>query len=528
VITRSSFPDVDIPDLTVAAFALERAAERGDKPALIDGPSGRTIAYAQLGGMARAMAAGLLARGFAPGDTFAIFAPNLPEYAVAFHGVAAAGGANTTINSLASVEDIASQLHATHARYLLTVEPFLDRALPAAREAGVQDVFLLSPEPHEGTIPFASLLGDPAAAPALTIDPAEAVAAMPMSSGTTGFPKVVQLTHRNLIANTIQSSAAIELTERDVMIGILPFFHIYGMTVLVNLALWRGATVVTMPRFELDGFLQLMQDHRVTYACLVPPIVLALAKHPAVDGFDLSALEFIISGAAPLDAGVGQAAAARLGCQVLQGYGLTETSPVLSAPVRDPSRARASSTGLILPNTEIRVVALEEEAEDPPPGEDGEIWARGPQVMRGYLDDPEADAWIFPGEGWLRTGDIGHTDADGYLYVVDRLKELIKYRGFQVAPAELEALLLGHEAVADAAVVPAPDATAGEVPKAFVVTVAGAELTEGELMSYVSERVPSYKKIRRVEFIEEIPRSLSGKILRRVLVEREREQRAES
>ena len=522
VVTRSSFADISIPDVPVAAFVLERAEALGDKPALIDGPSGRTITYAQLGGMARALAAGLAARGFGPGDVFAIFAPNLPEYAVAFHGVAAAGGTNTTINSLASVEDIATQLHATRARFLLTVDPFLDRALPAARKAGVEEIFVLGPESPDGTAPFGALFGDPGEAPILTIDPAEAVVAMPMSSGTTGFPKVVQLTHRNLVANTVQSSSAIDIHDRDVLIGILPFFHIYGMTVLVNLALWRGATVVTMPRFELDGFLQLMQDHRVTYACLVPPIVLALAKHPAVDDFDLSALEFVISGAAPLDAGVGQAAAARLDCQVLQGYGLTETSPVLSAPVRDAARANPSSAGLILPNTEIRVVALEDGGEDPALGDDGEVWARGPQIMKGYLDDPEANAWISPGDGWLRTGDIGHTDDRGYLYVVDRLKELIKYRGFQVPPAELEALLLQHPAVADAAVIPAPDATAGEVPKAFVVKTPGAEVTEGELMSYVSEHVPSYKKVRRVEFIDEIPRSLSGKILRRVLVERER------
>jgi acyl-CoA synthetase (AMP-forming)/AMP-acid ligase II len=522
VVARSSFQDVEIPDTTLDGLVLGAAARYGDKPALVDGPSGRSITFAELAVGARSLAAGLHGRGFGPGDAFAIFAPNLPEYAVAFHGVAAAGGAVTTINSLASVEDVASQLRATGARFLLTVEPFTDRALPAAARAGTETVFVLGAEPLPGTAPFDTLFGDPGEAPVPTVDPRTHVVAMPMSSGTTGFPKVVQLTHRNLVANTVQSSAAIALTDRDVMIGILPFFHIYGMTVLMSLALWRGATVVTMPRFELEPFLKLMQDHRVTYACLVPPIVLALAKHPDVDRFDLSALDFVISGAAPLDPGIGQAAAVRLGCQVQQGYGLTETSPVLSAPARDATLARPASTGLILPGTEIRVVALDEGEDEPAVGEDGEIWARGPQVMAGYLDDPEANTWIFPGKGWLRTGDIGHVDADGYLYVVDRLKELIKYRGFQVPPAELEALLLGHPGVADAAVVPAPDPTAGEIPKAFVVKARGAELTEGELMSYVSERVPSYKKVRRVEFVEEIPRSMSGKILRRVLVERER------
>jgi acyl-CoA synthetase (AMP-forming)/AMP-acid ligase II len=520
MIYTSTFPPIEVPDLSLPDFVLAGATERGDRPALIDGPSGRTITYAQLADMVRAIAAGLAGRGFGAGDVFAIFAPNLPEYAAAFHGIAASGGAVTTINSLASLEDATDQLRATGARFLLTVPPFLDRALPAAAAAGVEEVFLLG-EPAEGTSPFGSLLGDPAQAPGPRPVAPETVVAMPMSSGTTGFPKVVQLTHRNLVANVIQSSAAIEIHDTDTMIGVLPFFHVYGLTVLMNLALWRGATVVTMPRFELDEFLRLMAEHRVTFACLVPPIVVALAKHPVVDGADLSALDHIMSGAAPLDAAVGQVAAERLGCSVLQGYGLTETSPVLSAPVRDPARGRPDSVGLILPSTEIRVVALQEGAEEPGEGEDGEIWARGPQVMKGYLDDPEANAWIFREDGWLRTGDIGHC-AEGYLYVVDRLKELIKYRGFQVPPAELEALLLRHPAVADVAVIPAADPNGGEVPKAFVVKTPGADVTAGELMSYVSERVPSYKKVRRVEFIEEIPHSASGKILRRVLVERER------
>jgi acyl-CoA synthetase (AMP-forming)/AMP-acid ligase II len=527
------FPDVEIPEVSLPAFVLERASELGDKPALIDGPTGRTLTYGQLAGLVSAVAAGLAARGLQPGEVVALFSPNIPEYAAAFHGVATAGAAITTINSLASTEEIASQMHATGARFLVTVGAFCDRALPAAEKAGVDEVFVMGDVPDgAGATPSGQLVADGSAALAAgsapappAIDPATHIVAMPMSSGTTGFPKVVQLTHRNLVANVVQSSHAIEIAERDTLIGVLPFFHIYGMTVLVNLALWRGATVVTMPKFDLDDFLTLMEDHAVTFAALVPPIVLALAKHPAVDGHDLSALEHIITGAAPLDGSIAEAAAERLGCVVAQGYGLTETSPVLSAPTRDAERARPDTCGFILPNTEIGIAPIEEGADNPGVDEDGEIWARGPQVMAGYLDDPEANAWIFPGDGWLRTGDIGHVDADGYLSVVDRLKELIKYRGFQVPPAELEALLIQHPGIADAAVIPSPDPTAGEVPKAFVVRSpgsAGGAVSEGELMSWVGERVPSYKKVRRVEFIEEIPRSLSGKILRRLLVERER------
>jgi len=518
MVFRGPFPDIEVPATSLPDFVLEHASAFGDKPALIDGPSGRTITYAQLGGMTRSLGAGLASRGFGSGDVFAIFSPNVPEYALTFHGVLTARGTNTTINSLASTEDIEKQLRATRARFLLTIPQFLDRALPAAQAAGVEEVFVLG-EAAEGASAFSSLFATGAAPVDVDVDSAEAIAAMPMSSGTTGFAKVVQLTQRNLVANVLQSDAVLNIRPDDVMIGVLPFFHIYGLTVLVNLALRKGATVVTMPRFDLEEFLQLMQEHGVTFACLVPPIVLALAKHPAVDKFDLSSLEQVMSGAAPLDASVCQAAAARLDCVVVQGYGLTETSPVMSASTRDPAQARLASSGPILPNTEIRVANLET-GEDCAADEDGEIWARGPQVMKGYLDDPKANAYTLPGDGWLRTGDIGHVDADGYLYVVDRLKELIKYRGFQVPPAELEALLVQHPAVADAAVIPSPDDVAGEVPKAFVVK--RGEVTDGELMSWVSERVPSYRKIRRVEFIDEIPRSLSGKILRRVLVEQER------
>jgi len=520
MVFRSPFPDVEVPDVTVPSFVLERAAELGSKPAVIDGPTGRTMTYAQLTAGAGSLAAGLIAGGLEPGQVVATFAPNLPEWAVIFHGVALASGVNATVNSLFSADDVAKQLGASHARWLITVEPFLDRALPAAHSAGVDDVFVLGADAPEGTRPFGELLRPPAPGPSL--DPSTALVALPQSSGTTGFAKAVKLTHRNLVANVLQAQAPIGIRESDVLIGVLPFFHIYGLTVILNLALWQGATVVSMPKFELDAFLRLLQDRKVTVACIVPPIVLALAKHPAVDAYDLSSLEMVLSGAAPLDGDVAALAAERLGCMVVQGYGLTEASPVVSAPPRDASRQRPAATGLILPSTEIRV-------QDPATGdelgpkEDGEIQVRGPQVMAGYLDDDEATGRTLDTDGWLHTGDIGHVDEDGWLYVVDRLKELIKYRGFQVPPAELEAILTRHPAVADAAVIPSPDPVAGEVPKAFVVRA--GDVDEGDVMSWVNGQVPSFKKIRRIEFIDEIPRSASGKILRRVLVDRERSSR---
>ena len=524
MIFRSPLPDVDIPDVPLTSFVFERAESLGEKPALVDGTSGRALSFAEVRTAIRRCARGLHDRGFRKGDVFATLLPNLPEYAVAFHGVATAGGVNTTLNPLYTAEEISRQLKDARAKYLLTTPLFLDKAREACRDSGVEEVFVLGEV--EGATPFAALLTNDGEPPEVQIDPATDLVALPYSSGTTGLQKGVMLTHRNLVANLVQTDAGFVdgIRENDVAIGILPFFHIYGMTVVMNLTVWRGATVVTMPRFELEPFLQLMESRRVTIANLVPPLVLALAKHPAVDNYDLSALRWIMSGAAPLGRELAQACARRLDCIVLQGYGLTETSPVSHC---NPINAgnRPGSVGPAIPGTECKVV-------DPASGEElgpdatGEIWIRGPQVMTGYLNNPEATAAAIDADGFFHSGDIGYADADGYFYIVDRLKELIKYKGMQVAPAELEALLLTHPSIADAAVVPKPDEEAGEIPKAYVV--ARAPISPEEIMSFVAEHVAPHKKVRAVELVDEIPKSASGKILRRVLIERERSGEASS
>ena len=517
MIFKSPHPDVALPDIALHEFVLRRAAALGDKPALVDAASGRTLSYAALtAGVAR-VAAGLTARGFRPGDVLGVFMPNAPEFALAFHGTLAAGGVVTTINSLCTVQDAVFQLRDARARFLVTVPPFMDRAAPVARQLGIEAVFVIGSAP--GATPFAALLEHDAPAPQVSIEPATDLAALPYSSGTTGFPKGVMLTHRNLVANLLQTDPVQRLVERDRVMAVLPFFHIYGMQVVLNLALSRGATLVTMPKFELEPFLGALQQYRITRAFVVPPLVLALAKHPIVDRYDLSSLTGMMSGAAPLDAALETACVRRVGCSLLQGYGLTEASPVTHANPDEPGRIKPGTVGPLLPNTDCRIV-------DPATGadlgvaEDGELLIRGPQVMRGYLNNPEATAATLDRDGWLHTGDIGHVDADGYFTIVDRLKELIKYKGFQVAPAELEALLRAHPAVADAAVIPIPDDECGEVPKAFVVLK--GETSPAALLAYVAEHVAPYKKIRVIEVIDTIPKSPSGKILRRLLKERER------
>jgi acyl-CoA synthetase (AMP-forming)/AMP-acid ligase II len=326
------------------------------------------------------------------------------------------------------------------------------------------------------------------------------------------------LTHYNLVSNLVQTGAVITVTEDESFVAVLPFFHIYGMQVLMNLGLYLGATIVTMPRFDLEQFLSLHQEHGLTRAFVAPPMVVALAKHPLVDNYDLSALKNIFSGAAPLSAELAIEAGERLDCEVVQGYGMTELSPVTHATPH--GKFKPGSAGMTVPNTQVRIV-------DPSNGEslgvdaDGEVWIKGPQVMKGYLNNDEATKSTIDDEGWLHTGDVGHVDSDGHLYVVDRLKELIKFKGFQVPPAELEALLLTHPKVADAAVIGLPDDDAGEIPAAYVVLRPDTEATAEEIQEFIAGQVASYKQIRKVTFLDAVPKSASGKILRRVLRDQE-------
>lgn len=524
MIFKSPYPDVTIPtDVTLTEFVFQHVEKFADKSAIVDGPTGRTLTYGQLYGAIQAVAAGLAQRGFKKGDVFAIYLPNLPEYAVCFHAVAVLGGINTTINPLYTAGELAKQLNDSQAKYLLTISMFMDKAQEAVAQSTVEEIFSL--DEVAGATPFASLMQPGGDLPQVDIDPQQDVIVLPYSSGTTGLPKGTMLTHYNMIANLCQIKEVESFTEKDTLIAILPFFHIYGMVVIMSLGLYKGATLVSMPRFDLEQFLQLMQEHKISQAYLVPPIMLALAKHPLVDKYDLSNLKTILSGAAPLSGQVAQACRERLGCVVKQGYGMTEMSPVTHIDPENPARIKAGAVGHLVANTEARVIDVST-GQDIGPNEKGELWVRGPQRMVGYLNNPDATAASIDADGWYHTGDIAYVDEEGYWFIVDRVKELIKYKGMQVAPAELEALLLTHAAVVDAAVIPSPDEEAGEIPKAFVVLGGETQPSAEELMAFVAEQVAPHKKVRQVEIVDQIPKSASGKILRRVLVAQEREKAA--
>jgi acyl-CoA synthetase (AMP-forming)/AMP-acid ligase II len=509
-------------------------------PAIIDGPTGRVLTYGELASSVRKAAAGLAARGVAQGDVIALCSPNSPEFAVAYYGALAAGALVTTVNPLAPAGDVARQLTHSGARWLITTAALAQgSAGEAAAAAGVRETFAIgtasgstargsatsaSADAAGGSgraTPFAALTDTDHPNRLPPVDPDDN-AVLFYSSGTTGLPKGVLLSHRNLVASLCQTRAVHRVGPDDVVATVLPLYHIFALQITLSLGLAAGATVITMPRFDLETFCGLVQEHAVTRVEVVPPIVLGLARHPAVTGYDLSSLRLITSGAAPLGAALATECARRLDCRVKQAYGMTEFGGATHM-VPDSGDGLAESVGPLLPGAQARVIDCATGL-DVGPGQPGELLIRTPGAMRGYLGNPEATAATVDADGWLHTGDVVVADREGWFTVVDRVKELIKYKGSQVAPAALEAILLTHPAVADTAVIGRSDEDAGEIPTAVVVLrqpAAGrTEPVARELMAYVAARVAPHEKIRSVEFAAEIPRSPSGKILRRELARR--------
>ncbi|MFC8271300.1 4-coumarate--CoA ligase family protein [Streptomyces sp. NPDC057271] len=525
MVFHSEYEAVSTVSLPIHEAVLGRSAEFGDAPALIDGVGGTTLTHVQVDALHRRVAAGLAEAGVRKGDVVALHSPNTVLFPVAFYAATRAGASVTTVHPLATPEEFAKQLQDSSARWIVTVSPLLAPARRAAELAGgIEEIFVCDQAPEgEGIRSLQSMAATTAPEPDIAFDPDEDVAALPYSSGTTGVPKGVMLTHTSIATNLAQLDPLVPMGPGDRILAVLPFFHIYGLTALMNAPLRQGATVVVLPRFDLDQFLSAIEKHRINGLYVAPPIVLALAKHPAVADHDLSSLEYIVSAAAPLDASLAEACSARLGLPpVRQAYGMTELSPGTHVVPLDAVSPPPGAVGRLLPSTEMRILSLDDPSKDAEPGAEGEVAIRGPQVMKGYLGRPDATAAMIDADGWVHTGDIGRVDEDGWLFVVDRVKELIKYKGFQVAPAELEALLLTHEGIADAAVIGVTDEDGTEIPKAYVVRQPTApELSAEDVMAYVAGKVSPYKKIRRVEFIDGVPRAASGKILRRELRDRE-------
>jgi acyl-CoA synthetase (AMP-forming)/AMP-acid ligase II len=527
LVFSSPYPDVDIPEVSVYDFLF--ASLTDDElglVALVDPATGAETTYGTLRAQVDAFAGALAARGVAIDTVVGLLCPNIPAFATVFHGALRSGATVTTINSLYTAGEIEKQLRDAQATWLITVSPLLPQAEAAAQACGIPPENLIVLDGAEGHPDLRGMLSEGHAAPDVSFDPATHVAVLPYSSGTTGIPKGVMLSHRNLVANVQQSRVNIDLKSDDRVLAVLPFFHIYGMTVLLNLALRQRASLVTMPKFDLVEFLSNIQKFGCTYLYIAPPIAVALAKHPIVDQYDISTVHTVFSGAAPLDGETAEIAGRRIHARFMQGYGMSELSPVSHAMPHDRDDIPVSSIGTMLPSTLNKLVDTETgeeitELEEGGVTRPGELWVKGPNVMLGYLNQPQATADTLDAEGFLHTGDVAVYHEGGYFSIVDRVKELIKYKGYQIAPAELEALLLSHPKVMDAAVIGVLDEDRQEIPKAFVVAAPDSGLDADEVMAFVAAHVAPHKKVRRVEFIDVIPKSTSGKILRKDLRARE-------
>ena len=516
------------PDGVFLHDAVLAACERfPNNTALVDTStpdSPLRITYAQYGELVTRLARGLVAAGIRPGDFVAIFLPNSWEYAAALHASTLAGAAPTMLNPAYREREVRYQLENSGARMLITDGPLI-KGMDLSGLPELKSVYTTRCEGGIGDVPFKQLL-KPQSAPLPKPDKPsqETIAALPYSSGTTGLPKGVMLSHRNLVANVYQTYGPEALPHHDDqrLLCYLPLYHIYGLNVLLNPVLMLGATAVLMPRFNLDTALRLLVEERITTAPSVPPIVNLYCQAAEEGRFPMnSGLQWVKSGAAPLPPELGRRFMQLTGVQLSQGYGMTEASPVTHLGcVRPGELNKVDSIGLPVARTECHILAFEGDREvEAPDGERGELVMRGPQFMLGYWRAPEATLDVLR-EGWYWSGDVATRDEDGWYRIVDRRKEMIKYKGLPVAPAEVEGVLLEHPSVRDCGVVGRPDADAGEIPCAFIVLREGVpdtEKTRIDICGFLNERMASYKLPREIRFVNAIPRNPSGKILRREL-----------
>ncbi|KAF7131707.1 hypothetical protein RHSIM_Rhsim09G0145700 [Rhododendron simsii] len=511
----------DRADLDTATFVLSQLPhpkEAESRVALIDSATNRRVTYVQLRHSINSLATGLYhALGVRKGDVVLVVSPNSLLYPTICLAVLSLGAILTTANPLNTESELAKQICDSGAKLGIASPEVVHKLIPS----GVRILLTSRPSHDDDKLSVEELIHgcDPMELPNPRIDQLD-TAVILYSSGTTGTSKGVLLTHANFISilKIVQWSVDVSSSQNDVFLCFTPMFHIYGLAFFGLGGLFCfGVTTVLMPRFDLRFVLEAIQNHQVNNVPAVPPVILGLLK-ANTDNYDLSSLRRVLSGAAPLSKEVAAGFREKFPfVELRQGYGLTECGGVTFFVSEKEARARLGSSGRLLPSISAKVVDIESGLAMPP-GAVGELWLKGQVVMKGYLGNEEATAATIDPDGWLRTGDLCYFDQDGFVYIVDRIKELIKYNGYQVAPAELEAILLSHPQILDSAVIPVEDEETGQIPKAYVVRATGSELTEDQIIQFVASQVAPYKKVRRVSFISAIPRSAAGKILRKALV----------
>jgi acyl-CoA synthetase (AMP-forming)/AMP-acid ligase II len=514
--------DVFVHDAVLASCRLH-----AEKIALVDPSCNRRLTYSEYAEALESVARGLIAAGLQPGEVLAIFLANSWEFCIAYHAATLAGAIPTLLNPTYREREVRYQIENSGAVFLLTDAPYLD-GINLAGLPNLRRVYTTR-EPVPGAECFSTLLkpaSSPLPSPAAGSE--QTLAALPYSSGTTGLPKGVMLSHHNLIANVYQllGPGAVTLTPGDNILCFLPLYHIYGLNVILNPSLLVGATLVLMSRFHVAQFCELLTTEAISMSPLVPPAMNALCLAAEAGQFPATHhLEWVKSGAAPLAPDLPRRFTALTGVPVRQGYGMTEASPVTHIGFLEPELYRPDSIGHPVAQTECRVLSVDDldisanQASEVSNGDPGELVMRGPQFMQGYWNEPAATAAALR-NGWFWSGDIVTRDAEGFYRVVDRRKEMIKYKGFAVAPAEVEAVLLEHPAVRECGVIGRPDPAAGEIPIAFVALRDGFatnQKMQDELCAFVADRLTHYKQPREVHFVNSIPKTASGKILRREL-----------